>query len=457
VRFFRDPISALRAAQDLGRPVLALAYPLPVRGRRILHVLALGPESNRAVLGDSALYRTTGQGIGGPRGSSQRRLRSGLTRSQRKKHQWQRKLVMPAFQRPAVERGVPVLVASVDRVLDAWAPGETRDLWREMRSLTLRMASDALFVREDPERSYALGEMVGEWLERGFSPGVWMFPVDAPGTPYRALLRHAERIEREVRELIAEKRLHAAQRDDVLSLLVRAHAEGHPWMSDDDLVGQTTVMFGASYETTATAMTWLLFLLAQHPAVARDLADEIEGELHGAAPDAAALARLPLADAVIRESMRVLPSVPYTIRVATGDAALGDVRIARGDRVIVSHFLTHHQPDLYPEPRRFRPERWSEIRRGPYEYLPFGAGPRLCIGKSFAETAMKTALVRLCQRFRWSVVPGTRIDRTVRVAMAPRGPLPIALHLPDRGFATVPVRGDVLELVELPSPAGSAL
>jgi cytochrome P450 len=111
--------------------------------------------------------------------------------------------------------------------------------------------------------------------------------------------------------------------------------------------------------------------------------------------------------------------------------------------------VTHHLPELYPNPERFEPQRWFGLKRGPYEYLPFSAGPRLCLGYSFAMQALKLSTAMILQRFRISLLPGARIDRTVRVTMSPKRGLPVVLHPPDRRFQAVPVRGNVREMVEL--------
>jgi cytochrome P450 len=413
-------------------------------------VIALGPAYNRAVLGDPVTFRTTGQTLPGPKGSAQRRLRYGLTRSQREAHARQRELVLPVFQRSAVDRSCPRMVAAADELLERWRVGETLDMAHEMKWVSLRLSSDILFGRDDPELALRLGGMIGEWFERNFRPGVWLALLNVPGTPYRALLRHAERLEAEIRALLEKRRRSGASGGDVFSLLVRAHAEGQPWMSDRDLVGQATILFAASYETTENALAWTLFLLAQHPEQTEEIAEELARVLGGAAPGSADLARLPLLDAAIRESMRILPPVPYTIRSVEAETELGSAELRRGDRVVLSHYVTHHLPELYAEPERFLPQRWLTLRRTPWEYLPFSAGPRLCIGFRFADVAMKVVVARILQRFRFSLRPGVRIDPWVKVTMAPRLGLPMTLCAPGAKLAAQPVRGRIRDLVDLP-------
>jgi cytochrome P450 len=451
VRFFRDPLGYLREGYGRHGPIHLVGAPLPPLPPRRRYVFALGPRFNREVLSDPVTFRTTGQTLPGPKGSAQRRLRYGLTRSQGEAHERQRELVLPLFQRAAVDRACPSMVAVADELLGRWRPGQAVDMHHEMKWVSLRLSSDILFGRDDPARALHLGEMIGEWVERNFDPAVWLLLLDVPGTPYHALLRHAERLEAEIRDLLERRRRADAPGGDAFSLLVRAHAEGHAWMADRDLVGQATILFAASYETTENALAWTLFLLAQHPELTEEIAEEIARELGAAAPAPAALARLPLLDAAIRESMRILPPVPYTIRSVEADVELGGARLRRGDRVVLSHYVTHHLPELYPEPERFWPQRWLELRRTPYEYLPFSAGPRLCIGFSFATAALKVVVARILQRFRFALEPGTRIDPWVKVTLAPRQGLPMTLHAPGAKLAAQPVRGRILDLVDLPA------
>jgi len=449
-RFFRDPIRALLDARARLGPVSAFGNVVPLPQREKLHLIALGPEFNHLVLGDPDLFRTTGQGVGGPRGSAQRRLRYGLTRSQRDRHERQRQFMLPPFQKKAVEGYTEPMVAVTDKLLAQWPAGGVVDMWQEMRKLTLELSSQILFPREDGARSHRLGEMIGEWLDLSFSARVWVLMLDLPGLPYRALLRHAEAIEREVQAMIDEKRREGATGSDLASLLVAANRQGEQWMSDEDLIGQVTVAFAASYETTANGMTWTLFLLAQHPELTHALLDELDAVFGGAPPTPDSLARAELLDAVVKESLRILPPVPYTIRVARAPStAIGPFEARRGDRVILSHYVTHHLPELYERPERFDPERWFRLKRGPYEYLPFSAGPRLCIGYSFAMQALKLATAMILQRFRFGVVPGTRIDRRVQVTLSPKQGLPMSVHPQDRRFAAAPVRGNIREMVEL--------
>ena len=324
LRFFRDPIHALRLAHATFGPVCAAGNVIPLPQREKLHVIALGPEYNHQVLGDPARFRTTGQGIGGPRDSAQRRLRYGLTRSQRGRHARQRQFMLPPFQKTAVDGYTEKMVAVTDKLLGQWQPGSVVDVWREMRKLTLEISSDVLFAREDPaafaparrdDRRLDLARLLGPRLEPDARSARACRIGACCATPRPSSARS--------RRCSTKSERAGATGGDLVSMLVAANREGQQWMSDEDLIGQVTIAFAASYETTANAMTWTLFLLAQHPKVAHALLDELDAVFGGAPPTVETLARAPLLEAVVKESLRILPPVPYTIRVARARMPLG--------------------------------------------------------------------------------------------------------------------------------------
>jgi cytochrome P450 len=183
--------------------------------------------------------------------------------------------------------------------------------------------------------------------------------------------------------------------------------------------------------------------------VTNEVIDELDAVLGGTPPTMDQLKKLPLLEACVKESMRILPPVPFTIRVAMRRAIVGGVQVKSGDRVVCSHYMTHHLPELYPDPERFDPSRWFTIRPDSYEYMPFSAGPRMCLGYTFAMTAIMISLAMILQRFRFTVARGSRIDRRVRVTMGSRHGLPLLLHAADRGFQRSEVRGNIHEMVRL--------
>jgi cytochrome P450 len=446
-RFFHDPVDAMRERYKRYGPVASLG-PIFAGQPSKPRLLIAGPELNRQVLGDPATFRTTGQLIRGPKGSAQQRIRFGLTRMNGAQHKQQRQLIMPAFHKSAVEGYHNLMVETATAVLDKWKPGQVYDIHREMRSFVLQLSSAILFSA-DPDEGLAMGKLIEEWQLRNFSAALWRLPLDLPGTAYRGLLRHAERIESQIRVMIEKRRANPNERRDVLSLLVAARDSENRGMTDEELVGQATILFGASFETAATTLTWTLFLLAQHPAVMRKLMDELDAVLSGNAPTPPQLLQLEFLGFVIKESMRVLSPVPYAIRATARRVKIGSLSLPHGATIVCGHYLTHHMPELYPEPERFQPERWQSIDPSQWEYLPFSAGPRICVGAVFATQLLRISLALMLQRFRFSVVPGTRIDRVVRITMQPRQGMPMKIFENDRQYAASNVTGQIHEMVTL--------
>jgi len=210
-------------------------------------------------------------------------------------------------------------------------------------------------------------------------------------------------------------------------------------------------LFGAAFHTCQTALIWTLVVLDQHPLIARDLYDELRERLAGATPSVDRIADLPLLDAVVKEGMRILPPVPLQYRVAVRDTTLlGHPVRAERNRVLLSSFLTNRQPDLYPEPDRFRPERWFGADPLPYEFASFSDGPRKCPGQWFGVVAIKIAVATIVARYRPAIVAGTRVDHKLRVTLSPRKAVPAVLHRQDGAFTAAPLRGSIRNLLQLP-------
>jgi cytochrome P450 len=252
-----------------------------------------------------------------------------------------------------------------------------------------------------------------------------------------------------VRGLIRQRRANTGSPRDVLGRLTQAHDEHGGRLTDGELVGQTAFLFMAGHATTASALTWTLLLLSAHPAVLRDIVDELDGVLGGAAPDAEKLAALPLLDRVTRESLRLLPPVMWWGKVSTGAFDLGPHQFAAGTQVIFSPYVTQRLPGIYPDPDAFRPDRWLTLEPGPYEYLPFSAGQRGCLGAGFATMEMKLVPAVLLQRWRPELRAGTKVDCGGLMVSQPKNGLPVTLARPTGQAPATELRGGIRELVRL--------
>jgi cytochrome P450 len=301
-----------------------------------------------------------------------------------------------------------------------------------MADVTLRIAAKTLLGEDVADQGLAIARQWHRWLEL-FRPSS-ILPFDGPGLPYRAFLDLSRSIDERATALVRARRASPARGADILSMLLDATDESGATLSDAEIVGHASVIFAAGHETSSNALCWTLLLLSQHPRVLADLMDELEHVLKGEAPRVEDLASLPLLERVVKESLRILPPVPFNHRVAAEDTELGGFSIPRGSELISSVYRTQRMPDVFPEPDRFRPERWEHLDPGPYSYNPFGAGPRMCIGASFAMMEVRIVLAMLLQAFRFELAPGARVDRFMSITMSPTPGLPMRIHRQDRRF-----------------------
>lgn len=452
--FPRDPIACMRRLYRTHGPIAALEE----EGQRL--VFAFGPRYNQQLLSDPQTFHSRFFAIRGPRNSAQRRLTCGLLSMNGSEHKRHRRLVFGPFQKKSIEVYRDALAGLAEQMLGQWGPGQVRDIFRDMTQFMLRVTSSVLFGFDLPELAYAIGHMTERWVRMNHELGIGALVSD-PGitSAYHRLLALAEALEAQILAMITHRRASAAMTNDVLSLLVRAHDETGAALSDAELIGQAAILFAAAHLTTANTLTWTLFLLAEHPEVAADLVDELTATLGGGAPTLEQLERLPLLDRVIKESMRVLPASSYSQRTNVEPVELGPFRLALGTTVIFSQYITHHMPDLFPQPERFLPDRWHTICPSSYEYLPFAAGPRMCIGASLAMMTLKITLPAILQRYRLKVVPGANINGLVTSTMlAPTSGMPMLVSGPHTPFSASWIRGNIHELVELaPGRSTSAI
>jgi cytochrome P450 len=434
------------------------------RGREVTYapgrkdfVFAFGPEHNRTILLNPDLFAATGFLFPGPKNSAQRRLLAGIFNQNGEHHRDQRRLMMPTFQRQTVAGYRDALAAGCEEFIAAWRPGEVRDVSAELLGLVARLNGRLLLGVEADDLVRDLEVATEEWMALNTPLTVAAsLSLDLPRSYYERALTCSERVEGLTQRLIAARRTKPLDGTDLLAQLLRGRAATPDRLSEAELVGQTAHMFAASNQSTRSALIWTLFLVTQHPAVMRELFAELHRELDGGPPTLEQLERLPLLDRVIKEGVRLFPPVAYYTRATAGPAELGGQRLKPGTTVVFSHYITHHMPDLFPAPERFDPARWRTADPSPYEYLPFGIGPRMCIGITFASLVVRVVLATLLQRVRLTVVPGTRVDRRVTTILSPRHPLPMRLDLPDPPFFASPVTGDVHEMVDLPTARAAA-
>lgn len=449
-RFLLDPLLAATQIRAEHGPFVQLPHPgFPGQAKRTF-LVAIGPRFNREVLANPAAWRTVNIGPGGPKNSAVRRLSQGIVGMNGRQHEHYRRLVVPPLQRKNIDGLGDAMVALAAEQLATWPVHQLVDLWAHVK-LLLRTFAIGLLFGDDRAHGYPVADMINKCIDSNWSWKVFACPLNLPGTPYHRLVQNSELLERRIIDW-GECKRGAIEPRDLLSIVVNSPDEHGSQPSNESLAGHTPTLFGAAYETCQNALIWTLLLLDQHPQVACDLYDELRaiGTAAAAFPSYPAIMRLPLLDAVVKESMRILPPVPQQFRVAQHDTTLGGTHVAGRTRVLLSSFLTNREPGLYEDPGRFKPSRWGAIDPSPYEYSVFSAGPRGCPGYSFGTAMLKIAVAMIVARYRIVVQPGTRIDYKVRVALSPRRAIPAVLVPQDGAFAPSSMRGTLSNLVEFP-------
>jgi cytochrome P450 len=441
--FLRDPIGYMQQVYDQYGAIAGLARGASMR------VFAFAPEHNRLMLNDPDHFHTIFESITSER-LKRRRRGIGLLNMNGPQHKQQRRLMMPAFHRRAVEGYRDEMVRITQQVLERLPRDEVFDVAGAMQQLTLRVAAKTLFGLEMGEQAQGLGLLIKQLLATPFfSPVIALFPVNVSGTPYHRMLQLSDRLDDEMLALIARKRAASREDGDVLAMLIAARDEDGTGMTDVELLGQATTLLIAGHETSSNALTWTLFLLDQHPEVLAAVVDELDGVLHGDAPTVAQLNQLPLLERVIKESMRLLPPASLMSREAQAPFQLGPYQLPKGAFVMWSPYITHRIAALYSQPQHFLPQRWETIDPSSYEYIPFGAGPRMCIGMTFALMEIKIVLALLLQHLRFQLAPGTTVNRELKITLAPKGGLPMTAVPQDRRFRASVVDGNIHQMVQL--------
>lgn len=345
----------------------------------------------------------------------------------------QRKLVAPAFHTKRIDAYAQTMVQATQAMLDRWAGSEMLDIDDEMMRATLQIVVKTLFNVDISAEATRIGDAMTALQHMVGSNSILdtFLPAWIP-TPQRIRARQAVRdLDEIVYRLIAEWRQAGQDNGDLLSMLMLARDDDGNGMSDKQVRDEAVTLFLAGHDTTANTLNWTWYLLAQNPAVEAKLHHEIDTVLAGRTPTLADLRQLPYAEMVIKESMRLFPPAYFFGRVAIDDVQLGEFHVAKGTGIGISSYAVHRDKRWWTNPEQFQPERFApekadSIRK--YSYIPFGAGPRVCIGNSFAMMEAHLMLVMIAQRYQLRLAPGQVVKPDPLLTMKPKGGLHMRLE-----------------------------
>ncbi len=331
-------------------------------------------------------------------------------------HLRQRKLMLPSFHGERIRRYGDLIEQIAHDDIDRWPVGTPFPLRRHAQEVTLEVIMRTVFGIEAGARLNQLRDMLRRMLELGnnrFAMTSIVLP-QLRRTVGRGVWRRFVALRSQADELIYDeiRRRRAdpatAERDDVLSVLLQARDEDGEPMTDVELRDELMTLLVAGHETTSTALAWTFDLLVHNPDAMRRLRAEIAA---GESDE--------YLDAVIKESMRIRPVVPGVSRKLSRPWTLDGYEMPAGTRVSPNIWLTHHNPDIYPEPERFRPERFIETAADTYSWIPFGGGIRRCLGASFALFEMKVVIPAVLSRVELSAAGPPEAIKRRAVTFAP--------------------------------------
>jgi cytochrome P450 family 110 len=351
------------------------------------------------------------------------------------RHYRQRQLLMPPFHGERMRTYGDLIVDITKQVASTWRVGQTFNVRQSIQDISLQVILQAVFGVTNLARYEALRQLLPSMIDKVSSPfsssflflkglqkdwGAW--------SPWGQFVRERSHLNQLIYQEIAERRAQFDPgRTDMLTLMLSARDEAGQPMTDTELRDELITLLMAGHETTASAITWALYWILRSPSVLETLLTELNTceDLD----DAKTLSRLPYLSAVCSETLRIYPIAPIAFpRILKESATLMGKTFAAGTRLVPCIYLTHHRPDLYPNPKHFEPERFLNRTYSAYEFIGFGGGNRRCLGMAFALFEMKRVLATLMTQFRFEL-PDARAVKPVRrgVTLAPPANLSVRL------------------------------
>lgn len=372
-------------------------------------VILVGPEANRFILiihQNDVRWRLEKDPV-------TKLLRHGLLVEDHEQHDELRRQMNPSLHRRMLINYVETMARCTDQIIATWTEGNSLDMLVEMRRVALLILVQTLFKVDFSPDLERLWPAILRTLAY-ISPGSWLVWRDIPRPGYKHALQQMDNY---LFQIIRARRAAKGESDDLLGMLVST-----PGMSDDLIRDQLLTMLIAGHDTSTALLAWTLYLLGSHPESMAGVQSEIDAILGSSVPTYKQISRLTYLDQVVKESLRLYPPIHAGMRIAAIDLNFQGFHIPAGTRLMYSIYLSHRQADYWPQPERFDPGRFSPDQnrnRPPHTYVPFGGGPRNCIGAAFGLVEAKVVLARIMQRFDLKLV-STKVHPHMGATLEPR-------------------------------------
>ena len=417
----RSLLTAMAAMQNELGNIFQITMP------RFQPVVVSGAELNRQVMiSERDKFRWRGESD-----PVVKLLRHGVLVEDGETHDRLRSCMEPAMRRTPTVAHIPAIIRYTDQVLEGWPDAGEVDMLVEMRKAALLILMGTLYGTDFTEYMDDLWEPILKAIEY-ISPGPWILWPDMPRPGYK---KDLEKLDAYLYGLIHRRREEGGPADDLLGRLLHA-----PDMNDDLIRDQLLTMLIAGHDTSTAMLSWALYLLGEHPEVLAQVETEVRNSEFGMrSRDAkscvstgdgqmeSSLNKMPYLDQVIKETLRLFPPIHVGNRFAREDVDLAGYTVPKDSRVMVSMYLTHRDETVWEEPEAFCPHRFDRSqkeeaseRRDSLSYIPFGGGPRNCIGATFAQIEGKVVLARILQQFELQTSPGQKVRPYMGATLEPR-------------------------------------
>jgi cytochrome P450 len=361
-------------------------------------------------------------------------LGNGLVTSSGEVWKRHRRIIQPIFHRSRMAEMADRMAQVGEQRMAAWngRAGGTIDIAAEMMQLALEVISQTMFSASMTQHidriSHALQISIKHAFDSFSNP--LFLPLWVPTARNRKFHSVMQFMDGLMYGLLAERRQSGAHHDDLLDLLLQARdEETGKGLTDQELRDEALTIFAAGHETTANALAWTWYLLATHPEARARFHEEVDRVLQGRTPNAEDLQHLPYTRALFEESLRLYPPAPAVQRKAATQTTVGGISLPEGAFVLVGTYNLHRHPDFWPNPEEFRPERWLDAERpsNRYAYMPFGAGPRTCVGLHFASVEGPLLLALIGRRYDLQLAQ-EKVEPYLMVTLRPKGGIRMTLH-----------------------------
>ena len=414
--FNRDQLAFITRLRSLGDVVRARFLYVPAyfiyHPTDIEYLLVTNAKNFRKAMSlrSNFFYRLVGNGLLTSEGEFWRR---------------QRRLAQPAFHKQRISNLSDVMVEYTERMLTGWKAGETRDLHRDMMRLTLEIVVKTLFDANVSGDIDNVGRVLSEIVKPFASQATlkWILNNRLPTPAHRQFHRSVGEIDQIIYRIIAERRASAADKGDLLSMLLQAQDEDGSQMTDAQLRDEVITLFLAGHETTALALSWTWFLLTTNKDVEVKFHEELDRVLNGRLPELSDLPHLSYTEMIAKETMRLYPPAFGLGREAIEECEIGGYRIPRKTQVFTFQWATQRDPRFFDRPDEFNPDRWTPefVEQLPkFAYFPFGGGPRICIGNYFAMMEMILLMATIGRRFKFDLAPDANVELYPAMSLRPK-------------------------------------